>query len=218
MIRIAGIAFVLLAVIAPNAAGQEQKVTVRGWDPLVLDMSGDRATATVEGRLLAHEAAHTVQQGRAQGPTPLAGSVRTSRISVTTPGGSSLDLEVKAGGPGGGGGGGVLANVSVTLDAFHGGPRQTTSTDGSGRFAFRDVRPGGYQLSWEDRGRRNYQQIWIEELANVRENGLETACRRKCAAEHTNSQGALNLDAYGACMRDCRSGAAFCPAPADPTQ
>jgi hypothetical protein len=210
MLRIAGLVVLLLGLAAPPVAGQGQEARVRGWDPIVLDLSGDEATATVSGRLLSHEAAHTVQQGRAQGPTPLAGSIRTSVSSMTYQGGSSI--EVKSGG-GGGGSGPPLARASVVLEGIEGGPRQTTSTDGSGRFAFQNVAPGGYQLSWDDRGQRRYQQVWIEELSNLRENGLEAACRRKCAAEHTNPQGALNLDGYGACMRECRSGAAICPAP-----
>lgn len=215
MIRAEWFAIFLLVFAAAESAAQEQKVQVRGWDPLFIELGGEETkTATISGRLLAHEAAHTVQQRRAQGATPLAGSIRTARSSVTYPGGSSLDLEVKAGGAGGGGGGTALSNLPVTLEAIPGGPRQTTSTDGSGRFAFENVRPGGYQLSWEARGQRNYQQIWIEELANLRETGLEGACRRRCSAEHTNAQGALNADAYAACMRECRSAAAVCPAPA----
>jgi hypothetical protein len=217
--------FLWVAISSSNATIRG-KIGVRGWDP----KGGPSAQTTKDSAY-------------AEGPTGTTTTSSTSNIyrSVPLDSGATGSLELEVSEETGGSAqalGDPILGLDVSLEQIPGGQKRTARTDDAGRFVFENVPPGGYELSWQVRGLAQFQQVWIEPASNAREadavgdpsvrrvpiqygvsnlrnTDLEAACRRKCAAEHTNAQGHLNADAYGACLRECMAGAAMCPVPND---
>ncbi len=182
--RVTWLAIVLLAVAAPGAAAQVQKVQVRGWDPavsrpVVARLSGEAATATVSGRLLAHEAAHTVQQrggASAPGVAQVAENHNSSRSNVALifgGGAGRLDLEVAEDVPAMPQDGDPIPEIDVRLIRIPDGPVLTATTDADGDFRFEGVPPGDYELRWTVHGASLVQPITIGSAVAVKEEGVD---------------------------------------------
>jgi hypothetical protein len=223
MRRIGFFTLALLALIAVPARGQDPRAVrpspaAGPAGPATLWVAISTTTARMSGKIA------LVRRDPKGGPSALAVRLNSSKsnafraVALEGGGAGTLDLEVsdevdgQAQVPGD-----PIPDIDVSLAKLDGkaiSEHRTARTDAAGGFVFDDVPPGDYELRWEIGGLAQAQRVTIMTGAEGRMPG-DAACRRKCAAEHTNSQGHLNADAYGACLRECMSGAATCPVPDD---
>lgn len=214
----------LLVLLATPAWGQDPSRTVRPGPavapagPAALWVAISATTARMSGKIA------LLRGDPKGGPSAQTSNLNLSKSNINRAvalegiGTATLDLEVsdEVGGesrePGD-----PIPDIDVSLAKLDGkaiSEHGTARTDAAGRFVFDGVPPGEYELRWEIGGLDQVQRVTIMSGAEGRMPG-NAACRRKCATEHTNAQGHLNADAYGACLRECMAGAAMCPVPDD---